>query len=160
MAIARAHTRAQGFPTRRSTERLRRRSHRSFRHVSRGHVADRRASTAYHRRLELVAQVGEQRAYADLAARCQRPEYGTTDENEPRPERERLEHVPAPPHPTIHPHFQATCGRLYDGGQSIERRDGTVEHPAAVVRDNDRVDAVLGREPSVLRCENPLQDER
>src|SRR5262249_42726555 len=137
-----------------------RRSHRSFRNVPRGHVADRRASTGYHCRLELVAQVGEQRAYADLAARCQRPEHGTTDENEPRPESERFEHVPAPPHPTIHPHFQPTCGRLYDAGESIERRDGPVEHPSAVVRDNDRVDAVLSREPSVLRCEKSLQYER
>ena len=89
----------------------------------------------------------------------ERPEDRPTDEHAPRAEREAI--ATSRPRRTP-PSTQSSVlwrGRR-DLLEDVDRGRRPIELAPAVVRDDDRVDAVLGGEPSVLAGHDALEDER
>ena len=65
----------------------------------------------------------------------------------------------AAPHAAVEVDLEPALDRVDHLGQRVERRDRPVERSPAVVRHDDRVDAVVDRELRVLAGEDPLEHE-
>src|SRR5438552_1964978 len=76
-----------------------------------------------------------------------------------RAERDGFQHVLSRADAAIHPHLDALSDGLDDRRQRANRRRRTVELPAAMVGNDERIGARIGREASVLRVQDALQDQ-
>jgi hypothetical protein len=79
--------------------------------------------------------------------------------NTARAERDHLHNIEAGAHAPVRQHLGLVSDRLDDGGQRADGRRHRVELAAAVVGDDDAVDARCHRAPGVLRVEHALDDQ-
>lgn len=103
-----------------------------------------------HAQPELIAQQPQTQPHPFLPVVRQPPQHGAADPHELRTQRQRLEDVGPVPDPAVHVHGDPPLGRGHDLGQGVEGGQGAVELPAAVVGDDDAVDAVLEGEVRVF----------
>jgi len=94
------------------------------------------------------------------AAGGKAPDHGTADEDCPRAEGERDRDVRSAPDPAVHQDLDPIADGLCDLRERVQRGDRPVELPSAVVRDDDGVAAVVGREDGVLGGQDALDDHR
>ena len=94
------------------------------------------------------------------AAISQAPVEGASYQDCARAEAKRLEDIKSPPHAGVEVYLQSVADRFGDGGECLDAGGCAVELPAAVVRDDDAVNAVLGALYSILDSANALNDER
>ncbi|MNT09396.1 hypothetical protein D3C72_1441770 [compost metagenome] len=81
------------------------------------------------------------------------------DKDATRAERERLDYVGAAAYAAVEHHRQVGHG-VHDLRQDAQRRDGAVELPAAVVRNDDPVHTVPTRQQGVFRGQDALDHQR
>src|SRR5712691_7599274 len=82
-----------------------------------------------------------------------------SDETGAGTERQCLHDVSTPPYAAVEEHFDSVAGRVDDLRQYLERRRQPVELTATVVRDEDSIDALVGRAHGVLGAHDPLDDD-
>ena len=99
-------------------------------------------------------------ADARLAAEGEPVRVGASEEHRLRAERKRLDDVGARADAAVEQHGEPVADRRDDVGEGVERGDRAVHLTAAVVRDDDAVDARLGREPCVVGVLDALQHDR
>ena len=112
---------------------------------ARGDLVRRGAAAESERELDLVAEELEHPARAGFPVAGKAPERRTAGQDRARTERERLDDVRPSPDAAVHVDLDPAGDGLDDLRQQLGRRRDGVELPAAVVRDDDRVDAVLRR---------------
>ena len=80
------------------------------------------------------------------------------NKDERRPQRQRLDHIGAPPEATVD-EYRHGAGRLQQLGQHRESRDGIVELPPAMVGSNHRIGAKLTRHAHIVGRQKALEDQ-
>ena len=95
-----------------------------------------------------------------LAGGPERVQVGPAGHAGPGAEGDRLDDVAPPPHPAVADHLEAIADRVDDRCDEVDRRRRRVELAAAVVRQGDRLDAVLGGEHGVGDALDALDDHR
>ena len=108
-------------------------------------IVDRLAPHQPHRVVDLVSQQRQHCVDTALAVRPQRVDIGSTDHHRPCAERERPQHVTAPPHATVEKNLEPVphCGD--DLGKRSQRCRRAVELAATMIRHDDTVGAVIER---------------
>ena len=113
-----------------------------------------------HGHVELVAQDLDRPRDAGLPAGAQAVQIGTTDHAGARAERERPHHVLTRANAAVEHDLDRGADGVDDPGQRGDRGHGAVELPAAVIGDDERRRAGLGRALGVLHVEQPLEHQR
>ena len=126
---------------------------------SRVMCAERRRAGLPHDLHEFAVQDVDDRLDAALAEGGESPDLRPADTDRGRAEGERLEDVRAAPHAAVDQHRHAPADRSGDLGQAIERRAKRLLVAAAVVRDDDAVDAVGHGERGVLAGDHSLDEQ-
>src|SRR5579859_3909096 len=111
----------------------------------RSQLRDRAMAAEPEGQIELGDEVREELAHADLAAGRERVGVRPADADRARAEREGLERIRAAADATVEEHRDPAGDRGHDPGQCVERRDRAIDLAAAVIRDDESVDAVLQR---------------
>src|SRR6478736_7704075 len=99
--------------------------------------------------LEFRAQGRKYLALARLTRDREAPEERPTDQDSARPERECPDDIHSPPDAAVDQDLDAPVDRLGDLGQHLRRRNGSIERPAAVIRDDDGLRPGIDGEPGV-----------
>src|SRR5204862_4706259 len=100
--------------------------------------------------LDLLAEQAQDVRDTFLPCNRKTPQHRPSDQDAPRAECERLEHVCTAPDAAVEQHLGASIHGLDDFLQRIEARRDSVELTAAVIRDDHGRGAVLAGEPCVL----------
>src|SRR5258707_5908341 len=104
-------------------------------------LADRAHARELHGAHQLVAQDLERARRARLARRAGAVERRAAEHHAFGAERDRLDDVHPAAHAAVHQHAYPALDRANDGWKRLERRDGAVELPPAVVGQDHRVNA-------------------
>src|SRR5579863_1405138 len=112
------------------------------------------------RAIDLAAEKLERPIDAVLAGAGDAPELRASDQDRARAERQRLDHVDAAPEAAVDHDRGLTAGRLDHPGKRADRSDGAVELAAAMIGDDDSIDAALDRLSRFVRMQEALEDER
>src|SRR4051812_7134022 len=104
------------------------------------HLRERLDAKKCHIAIDLVSQQFDGVTYAGLAGDRRRVEKRPPKEEELCAECERLQYVGAATHAAVHHHSHGSRFGS-DARQHAQRRNGTVELPSAVIRDDDAIDA-------------------
>jgi hypothetical protein len=113
------------------------------------------ASATFHFALHHRQHVGD----AGFAARGDGIAPGAAEHAGPGAEGQRLDHVEAAAHAAVHQHFEPVADGIGDARQGGDAGGDAVELAAAVVGDDDAVDAGLGGFARVLDVEDALQHD-
>src|SRR5581483_1912555 len=97
---------------------------------------------------------------ASLAAGGERIALHAAEPDQMRAGRDRLDHVGAAVKAAVDDDFGAAADRLDDLGQHVERAAAMVELAAAMIGDEDELDAVIERDLGVLGGGDALEGQR
>src|SRR5262245_50176608 len=132
-----------------------------------GHIDERRievgdgtASEQPHGPNEVGAQNVDRSRDAWLPRGAQTIGIGTADQHRSRPKADRLDDVAAAADAAVHQYFDTPADRGDDFRQDAKRCRNTVKLPAAVIRPDDRVGALIDRPPPIVAGVNPFDNDR
>ena len=110
--------------------------------------------------VDLLTEELEHVAHARLARSEVGPHVRAAEHHGPRPERKGADHVDATAHAAVEEDLDLVTHGGDDLRERAEGRHAAVEVVAAVVRDDDRVDALGHCSARIIGAEDPLHDQR
>src|SRR5271155_2833991 len=109
------------------------------------------------RKIEIGDQIQNYIAHALFAGKRESPGVKPPKQNGAGTQSECLENVGTAANAPIKQHGNPSIHFAHDGGESVERGEGSVDLPATVIRDNHAIGTSIERVGCVLRMQYPLQ---
>lgn len=123
------------------------------------YIFDARHARETHAQSNFIHEEAQTQLDAFLALVRQSPEHGPSNPAEVRAESEGLEDVGAVADTAVDMNGDFAVDGGHDFRKGVKRGQGAVELAAAVVRDDDAVDAVVDGQYGVFGCRDPLDPD-
>jgi hypothetical protein len=111
------------------------------------------------RKVKISQKILNNIAHALFAGNRKSPSIETPKQNGASSESERFEDVGTASNASIEKHGNLLVHFPHDRGKSIERSDGAIHLPAAMIRDNQAVHTGVQTAGGILRMQNALQND-